>query len=407
MKLIKWLYPGMRIKRWICLCTLGIIIITSGAVRWATAKDFLIKQSGLLLIIGGVGAVILSIEKIIKVFISVLLPKQEEKIVDIIYQKRQLRWGPRIVAIGGGTGLSTLLHGIKRYTDNITAIVTVTDTGGSSGRLTKQFNILPPGDIRNCLVALAETEDLMKDLFNYRFKNGELKGHSFGNLFITALCEVTGDFEEAIRKSSEVLAIQGKVVPSTLESVSLLARGKDGRIVEGETNITESKMKIERVFLKPADCRATSEAIQAIEDAELIILGPGSLYTSVIPNLLIKDIQEAIKRSRAIKVYVCNVMTQAGETEGYTAFDHLEALLKHTYPQIVNYCVVNNAPVPPELLARYREEGAYPVSADVEKIQKKGYAVIEGEMIDSANYVRHNPQKLSALLINLLQRDLI
>ncbi|MCK4859753.1 MAG: YvcK family protein, partial [Candidatus Omnitrophica bacterium] len=200
MKLIKWLYPGMRVKRWICLCTMGIIMIASGAARWAST-GFPIKQSGFLLVVAGIGAVIISIEKIIKVFISVLLPKQEEKIVDIIYQKRQLRWGPRIVVIGGGTGLSTLLHGLKKYTDNITAIVTVTDTGGSSGRLTKQFNVLPPGDIRNCLVALAETEPLMKSLFNYRFKNGELSGHSFGNLFITALTEVTGDFEEAIRKS--------------------------------------------------------------------------------------------------------------------------------------------------------------------------------------------------------------
>jgi len=396
----------MRIKRWICLCTLGIIMITSGAVRWASA-EFPIKQSGLLLLIAGIGAVILSIEKIIKVFINVLLPKQEEKIVDIIYQKRQLRWGPKIVAIGGGTGLSTLLHGVKKYTDNITAIVTVTDTGGSSGRLTKQFNMLPPGDIRNCLVALAETEPLMKNLFNYRFKNGDLSGHSFGNLFIAALTDVTGDFEEAIRKSSEVLAIQGKVVPSTLENVSLIARGKNGRVIEGETNITKANLSIERVFLKPDNCQPTFEAIQAIEDAELIILGPGSLYTSVIPNLLIRKIQEAIKRSKAIKVYVCNVMTQSGETDGYTAFEHLAAIIKHTYPQIVNYCVINSAPVPDELLAKYKQENAYPVVLDTERIRKRGYAVVQGDIIDTSNYVRHNSEKLAALLINLLQRNLI
>lgn len=406
MKLIKWLYPGMRIKRWICLCTFGIIMITLGAVRWASA-EFPIKQSGLLLLLGGIGAVILSIEKIIKVFINVLLPKQEEKIVDIIYQKRQLRWGPKIVAIGGGTGLSTLLHGIKKYTENITAIVTVTDTGGSSGRLTKQFNILPPGDIRNCLVALAETEPLMKNLFNYRFKNGDLSGHSFGNLFIAALTDVTGDFEEAIRKSSEVLAIQGKVLPSTLENVSLIARGKNGRVIEGETNITKGNLSIERVLLKPDNCQPTFEAIQAIEDAELIILGPGSLYTSVIPNLLIKKIQEAIKRSRAIKVYVCNVMTQSGETDGYTAFEHLDALIKHTYPQIVNYCVINSAPVPEELLAKYKQENARPVVLDTERIQNRGYAVVQEKIIDTSDYVRHDSEKLAALLINLLQRNLI
>ena len=381
-------------------------MITSGAVRWASA-EFPIKQSGLLLLIAGIGAVILSIEKIIKVFINVLLPKQEEKIVDIIYQKRQLRWGPKIVAIGGGTGLSTLLHGVKKYTDNITAIVTVTDTGGSSGRLTKQFNMLPPGDIRNCLVALAETEPLMKNLFNYRFKNGDLSGHSFGNLFIAALTDVTGDFEEAIRKSSEVLAIQGKVVPSTLENVSLIARGKNGRVIEGETNITKANLSIERVFLKPDNCQPTFEAIQAIEDAELIILGPGSLYTSVIPNLLIRKIQEAIKRSKAIKVYVCNVMTQSGETDGYTAFEHLAAIIKHTYPQIVNYCVINSAPVPDELLAKYKQENAYPVVLDTERIRKRGYAVVQGDIIDTSNYVRHNSEKLAALLINLLQRNLI
>ncbi len=396
----------MRVKRWICLCTMGIIMIASGAARWAST-GFPIKQSGFLLVVAGIGAVIISIEKIIKVFISVLLPKQEEKIVDIIYQKRQLRWGPRIVVIGGGTGLSTLLHGLKKYTDNITAIVTVTDTGGSSGRLTKQFNVLPPGDIRNCLVALAETEPLMKSLFNYRFKNGELSGHSFGNLFITALTEVTGDFEEAIRKSSEVLAIKGKVVPSTLENVSLLAKGKNGRIIEGETNIADTSFPIEKVFLKPDNCQPTFEAVQAIREAELIILGPGSLYTSVIPNLLIKKIQKAIKESKGIKVYVCNVMTQTGETDGYSAFDHLKTLIKHTYPQIVNYCVINNAAVPEGLLTKYKQEKAYPVLSDTEKIKSKGYAVVEGEIIDTSDYVRHNPEKLSALLINLLQRNLI
>lgn len=406
MKLIKWLCPGMRIKRWICLCILGIIMITMGAVRWASA-EFPIKQSGLLVLLGGIGAVILSIEKIIKVFINVLLPKQEEKIVDIIYQKRQLRWGPKIVVIGGGTGLSTLLHGIKKYTDNITAIVTVTDTGGSSGRLTEQFNMLPPGDIRNCLVALAEVEPLMKDLFNYRFKNGDLKGHSFGNLFIAALTEVTGDFEEAIKKSSEVLAIQGKVLPSTLENVSLVAQGKNGRVIEGETKITESNLSIEKVFLKPDNCSPTFEAIQAIENAELIILGPGSLYTSVIPNLLIKEIQEAIKKSRAIKVYVCNMMTQKGETDGYTAFDHLNALIKHTYPQIVHYCVVNNAIVPKELLSKYKQENACPVVLDSQKIKDEGYVVVQGKIIDTSDCVRHDSERLASLLINLLERNLI
>jgi len=381
-------------------------MITMGAARWASA-EFPIKQSGLLVLLGGIGAVILSIEKIIKVFIDVLLPRQEEKIVDIMYQKRQLRWGPRIVAVGGGTGLSALLHGLKKYTDNITAIVTVTDTGGSSGRLIEQFNILPPGDIRNCLVALAEAEPLMKDLFNYRFKNGDLKGHSFGNLFITALTEVTGDFEEAIRKSSEVLAIQGKVIPSTLENVSLIAQVKGGQKIEGETNITESNLSIKNVFLKPANCQPTFEAIQAIEEAELIIFGPGSLYTSVIPNLLIKKIQEAVKRSRAIKVYVCNVMTQKGETDGYTAFDHLEALVKHTYPQIVNYCLVNNASVPNELLAKYKQENAHPVILDSQKIKNEGYVVVQGKIIDTSDHVRHNSEKLASLIINLLERNLI
>src|SRR3989338_1871012 len=284
MGLFKWLYPGMRIKRWVFLCCFGIILCSMGFVM--TIMEIK-KTSGSLIVLFGAGLVAVSIRKIIKSVVTVLLPQREGELVNIMYQKRYLERGPRIVAIGGGSGLSVLLNGLKELTSNITAIVTVADDGGSSGRLRSQFNMPPPGDIRNCLVALADAEPMMSDLFQFRFQeSGELEGHNFGNLFILAMLKVTGDFEKAIKESSKILAIRGRVVPATLKKVVLMAQHHDGTQTMGESNIAKVKSPIQRLYLKPEGCGATEDAIEAIHNADVIVMGPGSLYTSILPNLL-------------------------------------------------------------------------------------------------------------------------
>jgi len=294
------------------------------------------------------------------------------------------------------------LHGLKELSSNITAIVTVADDGGSSGRLREQFDILPPGDIRNCLVALADAEPLMRELFQFRFGNeSELRGHSFGNLFITALSKITGDFDKAIKESSKVLAIRGKVIPSTFDKVQLVAEHQNGQKTRGETSIVKQSSPIKRVYLDPANCRPSNESFEAIDEADIIILGPGSLYTSVIPNLLVSGISDRIAKSKAPKVYVCNVMTQPGETDNYAAFDHLKTIIEHTQSEVVNYCIVNTGKVPPALLKKYEKEGSYPVLADSDKIIEKGYNVIEEDIVNTQDYVRHDSKKLSKIIVEL------
>lgn len=408
MQFFKWLYPGLGIKRWILLCALGLGIIVAvalGAVKTITHKSVLLGAFATALLIFGLFLVCMGIKNMVRIFVRTLMsPHQEDPLVDLVYQKRHiesLSRGPRVVVLGGGTGLSTLLAGIKFFTSNITAIVTVTDTGGSSGRLRDEMDVLPPGDIRNCLVALADAEPLIRDLFQYRFEAGDgLTGHSFGNLFITALSKVTGDFEKAIRASSKVLAIRGRVIPSSLEKVTLVGEFMDGTCVEGETHITEQVKPLRRIRLKPADCAATPEALDAIENADLIILGPGSLYTSILPNLLIREIREALLKSEAHKIFVINIMTQPGETVEFSAYDHLRVLLEHTDPRIVNVCVVNTTPVPSEMIEKYREKGADLVRLDLEVIQEKGYEVVRGALLKVDGQVRHEPVALARLILD-------
>jgi uncharacterized cofD-like protein len=276
---------------------------------------------------------------------AVLTPSHSRKVngrlVEKVYEKRILDKGPKIVVIGGGTGLSTMLRGLKNKTSNSTAIVTVADDGGSSGRLREEFGVLPPGDIRNCLVALSDSGDLLGDLFQFRFKKGVgLHGHNFGNLFITALVSVAGDFASAIRESSKVLAIRGRVYPATLQTVKLEVTREDGTETIGECRIRENKHSpISRLNLIPSDCKATSESVEAVRSADAIVLGPGSLYSSVMPNLLIEGIQREIIKSKAPKIYICNVMTEAGETDNYSVSDHVRAIINHTHPNIINYCI--------------------------------------------------------------------
>ncbi len=401
MGLFKWLYPGMRVKRWILLCCFGIILCSMGFVLTITEVQ---KTSGSLIVLLGAGMVAVSIRKIIKSVVAVLLPQRESELVNIMYQKRYLERGPRITVIGGGSGLSVLLHGLKEYTSNITAVVTVADDGGSSGRLRSQFNIPPPGDIRNCLVALADAEPLMSDLFQFRFQeSGEFEGHNFGNLFILAMLKVTGDFEKAIKESSKILAIRGRVVPSTLKRVSLSAHHRDGTHTEGESNISKVASPIDRVYLKPQGCAATEDALQAIQESEAIVIGPGSLYTSILPNLLIEDLRDALARSSAPKIYICNIMTQPHETDSLSVFEHVNAIVEHTRPEVLSHVIVNTGQIPAGIAARYAGEGAFPVVNDSAKIRALGYQVIESNIVSGQDMVRHNPARVVKVIAEIIQ----
>ena len=407
MKFLRWLYPGLGIKRWVVLATFGIgvlVVVAGSAVKTISRESVLLASLATAFLVFGIFLVYVSLNNIVRLFVRALMPRPPEDLADIVYQSRKrdfLSRGPRVVAIGGGTGLSQLLQGIKAYTNNVTAIVTVTDTGGSSGRLRDELDMLPPGDIRNCLVALADAEPLMRDLFQYRFSDGAgLKGHSFGNLFITALSKVTGDFEKAIRESSKVLASRGRVLPSTLDKVTLVGEFTDGTTVEGETRITEAHKSLRRLSLKPVHCNATEEVLEAIDLAELIVMGPGSLYTSILPNLLIPDIYEHVMESEAYKIFVINAMTQPGETDNYTAQDHLEAMIRHTDPAILDACVVSTETIPNDVLSRYAGQSACPVKPDVPKLGDKGYEIITGENLKIDVQVRHDPAKLAKVIMD-------
>ncbi len=309
---------------------------------------------------------------------------------------------PRVVALGGGTGLSTLLRGLKLHTGSITAIVTVTDDGGSSGRLRAEMGVLPPGDIRNCLVALADAEPLMKQLFDYRFNGeGPLAGHNFGNLFIAAMSEIMGDFELAVKESSKVLLVRGEVLPATLDDCTLGASLIDGREVLGETSVGAGTSRIERVFLRPARPSPLPEALRAIEEADAIVLGPGSLYTSVMPNLLVNGVADAIAASEAVKIYVCNVMTEPGETQGYTAQDHLAAIFRHAGPDVVDWIIVNDAPISDAMVQKYLHEGAEPVKCDGKILESMGVRVVEAPVASQAELVRHDPDAIAAEVMAL------
>jgi len=414
LKKLRWLLPGIKIKRWIALLLFGIFLLVWRSAEFLADALLVVKILDGLLVILGVAFVLIGTAKIIQSFISLLLPHHREKdLVDIIYKKRYLERGPKIVAVGGGHGLSALLKGIKEYTSNLTAIVTVADSGGSSGRLREEFDTLPPGDIRSCLVALADAPTLMGELFQFRFdKDSDLKGHNFGNLFITVMTQLTGDFEKAVKESSRVLAIRGQVVPSTLNKVALVAEYKDGSTVEGEAVIPEKGLPIKRVYLKPSGTsteiiQPASDAIRAIEEAELIVLGPGSLYTSILPNLVIKEISDAIVNSRAMKIYACNVMTQHGETDGYSAFDHLYALIQHTHPRIVDFCIVNIAQPPTQLLYKYSQEKSFLTLVDIKRIEEAGYKVIQENVISTVDFVRHDSKKLAKAIIDAFRRETV
>ena len=328
---------------------------------------------------------------------------------DTIPNLHQWERGPKITAIGGGTGLSTMLRGLKKYTKNLTAVVTVADDGGGSGVLRRDIGMPPPGDIRHCMESLANVEPIMERLLTYRFQEGSLAGQSFGNLILAALNGVTGSFEEAVAQMSQVLAITGRILPVTSADVQLEAVFENGARVVGESKISsfkkEQDCRIAHVALLPERPAALPAALQAIREADLILMGPGSLYTSVIPNLLVDGIADAVRASDALKIYICNIMTQDGETEGYTAADHVDALLSHGAPGLVDLCLANSAPVRPGLVEKYREEDAAPILVDRERIRAMGLELEEYPVAsEGGDYARHDPDRLAAAVLDVYRR---
>lgn len=418
---LKWLLPGIFVKRWLLISVVGLVLMALGFAIWIrlTPIFFLIRLTGNLLetittvfprsisgpvaILAGLLLIIWGQTRSLGSITQVLMPDGDEELIDVLLTHRRLRRGPKIVAIGGGTGLSTLLRGLKEYSANITAIVTVADDGGSSGRLRREIGVLPPGDIRNCLAALADEEKLITELFQYRFQAGDgLTGHSFGNLFLTALNDITGDLEHAISASSEVLAVRGRVFPATASDVRLWAELADGRYIEGESKITAAKGTIHRIGCIPPDPPALPGALQAIAEADFIIIGPGSLYTSVIPNLLIPEIRAAIAQASAPCVYVSNIMTEPGETQGYTVSDHLQALIRVCGKRLFDAVLVQKKLPSHRSQKRYADLGAEPVLLDREVVRRLGCRIVPADVMDEdpqTGLIRHNSQRLASVLM--------
>ncbi|AHF08220.1 gluconeogenesis factor YvcK family protein [Desulfitobacterium metallireducens] len=421
---LKWLYPNLGVKRWFLLAVLGIFLFAAGlsVMNYGVALGYLEVQfremvyhltgsaprtavpMGIFISIIGIVAIFIGFKRMLSSIISALLPDDEGKIVDVMYTRQHLRRGPKIVVIGGGTGLSALLRGLKEYTCNLTAIVTVADDGGSSGKLRHEMGILPPGDVRNCLVALADTENIMEHLFSYRFNTGTLKGHSLGNLLIAGLADTFGDFQKGIESVSKVFALRGNVYPSTLEQVILGAELADGTVIKGETAVRDAEGRIKQVFLEPSDCHPMPEALKALEEADLIVLGPGSLYTSVLPNLLVEGLRDKIKEVSAPCVYVCNIMTEPGETDDYTVADHLQAIVDHCGANFVDVVLANNREIPQELLERYAQQDSFPVNGEARNVEWLGVKYVERDVLQADDIIRHDSTRLARELVRLLFR---
>lgn len=412
---LDWFYPGLGVKRWLLLAFVGGAMLVYAALftialQWSPQ---LMRGLGLGWLSGRRWAALLLAFDLF-VFGGLMLvvgvrrvwafQRTTPETASEIRAAGQLARGPRVVAIGGGSGLAALLRGLKSHTSNLTAVVTMADDGGSSGLLRRDMGMPPPGDLRNCLVALADDESLMSRLFQYRFPDiGDLHGHSFGNLFMAALAEVTGDFELAVQESTRVLKVRGRVLPSTLEDVMLHAQLEGGDRVSGESTITAADRLPRRVWLTPEAPRALPQALAAVMRADLVVLGPGSLYTSVIPNLLIPEVRDALKATRAQIVYVCNVMTEPGETGGYTAGDHLDALRRHGMRGVIDVVLVNGSPVSAEMLASYQRLGSRPVVIDEQRIRGLGVRVVSEPVVAESAVIRHDSEALALSLLRLLK----
>lgn len=410
---IKWFYFGMHIKRWLLLLLIGVAIMGLGFgyflrevyvsytfpafVYYLTLQFVPRWLRGAIFVTASLGIISFAVWKLNQSLLSAFIkPERNESIVDIIYNHRYLRRGPKIVAIGGGTGLSTLLRGLKEYTGNITAIVSIADDGGSSGRLQRELGVLPPGDIRKNIAALADAEPLMSRLFEYRFKDGNgLEGHSFGNLFIVAMTEVAGNFEEAVRETSRVLAVRGQILPATLSALTICARTEDGEIVRGESAITEHG-HVREIFLDPPAIQANPDAIRAILQADVIVCGPGSLLTSVLPNMMVEGIRRAMEVSPALKVYVCNVATQHGETDAFKVSDHLNTLTAHLKGSTPFDFVLANSNTDAELPEAWHSE-----TVKIDASAANSTRVIRADVVDTEHRYRHDSKKLADALVRL------
>ncbi|MFH7243257.1 MAG: uridine diphosphate-N-acetylglucosamine-binding protein YvcK [Spirulina sp.] len=423
--MVWWLAPGLLVKRWLFLSAAGVLLVGIGTMIWLKLTPvFYTGQvlgaalrlfttyvpnyiSGPLGILLGLWLILWGQTRTVGAITDVLIPGQEEELLDALLTQRRLSRGPKIVVIGGGTGLSNLLRGLKHYSANITAIVTVADDGGSSGRLRREIGVLPPGDIRNCLSALANEEKLLTELFKYRFEAGSgLVGHSFGNLFLTAMSEITGDLEQAIAASSKVLAVRGQVLPSTLSDVQLWAELDNGRRIVGESKIAEARRRIVHIGCLPPNPPALPKAIRAIEEADYIVIGPGSLYTSIIPNLLVPDLVKAIAAQRVPRIYVCNVMTELGETEGFAVSDHIRAIDSACGHYLFDAVLVQKTPPSEAIIRHYAQEGVGPVILDREAVMESGRRIIAANIMDERLdlTVRHHPDHLARVLLRWYSR---
>jgi uncharacterized cofD-like protein len=413
---LRWLYPGLKIKRWIVVIFLGVFIACLATTFLVVALFQLREDSANFAQAVAVAALGYAISgtvfftgvyRLLK-SIGQLLQKRgdtSKTLLDIAYERRYLARGAKVVALGGGTGMSNLLSGLKSYTADITAVISVADDGGSSGKLRKEFDMLPPGDIRKCLIALSDDSPVMEGLLRYRFPEQELGGHSFGNLFLTVLNRLTGDFGEAVTQASRMLSIRGRVFPATLENIFLVASHDDGTKTTGQRLISESTKPIQRVELKPSPGHADPEILRAIAEADLIVIGPGSLYTSVIPNLLIPGIPEAIHASGGACVYVANVASVEGETKGMGLAEHIAAIEKHTAARFIDYVMVNSGNPGEDALKRLSSRQSRRLLRDeVGLADGDGYQYIREDVVDATNPAWHSPPKLARALMEVVER---
>ena len=414
-KFFKWLRPGMRIKRWIAVILLGIIFAVFAAgmfiVFWFatpgygrfSGKEFLIG-SALGFALAGF-CLITGIYRLIKSMWGLVDRRGAQKgLVEAAYERAVLSAGPKVVAIGGGTGLACVLTGLKEHSRDITAIVSMADDGGSSGKLRQELGINPPGDIRKCLIALADEEPLMSELLEFRFPENELGGHNFGNLFLTALARIRGDFGEGIREANRILSVRGQVLPSTLDRVLLVATHEDDTKTTGQALISKTQKRIKKLELRPDPEPVATDIARAIEEAELIVIGPGSLYTSVIPNLLIRGMSEALARSKAKKVFICNIMTYEGETRGYNLPDFLKAIDDHTYPhRVYDYVLVNNGNHGDTGILAIKDRNAHKVQYDRKAYENAPIHLIADDVVNPAYPLRHDTHKLAQALVDILK----
>lgn len=415
MRITEWLKPGIKVKRWIAFGVLGILLIAFGFTELVNRRvyDIYYKIFYVFLNLTGIFVIYIAVTEVMKSVIVLIntgyvkVSLDSKKIDSLIYEKRLLVKGPKIVVIGGGTGLSTMLRGLKYYTTNITAIVTVGDNGGGSGDLREDLGMLPPGDIRNCILALADTEPIMEDLLQYRFQDGRLKNQSFGNLFLAAMAGISDNFEDAVQKMSSVLAVTGKVLPVTLDDMQLVAELENGNKVYGESEIPQEvirqKSRIKKLMLGEGGAEAIVDAISAIKEADAIVMGPGSLYTSIISNLLVNKISPAVRRSNAYKIYISNIMTQPGETDGFTVSDHLKELKKYGGRDIVNCVVANSGDISEELCAKYDEEGSQLVKLNENEIKGVGIDIVKADLVKVDNgLIKHDSEKLAEVIVDTI-----